>query len=259
MANHTTYILLDTIVNDYLAESEQSNHKYWKNWNLAFRCMDMLGLDFFYTIKTVKLQISANLTATLPPDYLNWTKCGILNDSGGIIPLTHNNNLTNFADLDPERLSKINDPESAWLEWGWGNTNTWCNYWNGWNYVNIYGVPSGEPFVGSFKIDTANGVILLNESFNREYLMLEYVSSPTPQLGNDYRVPVQFREAMIAWLWWKDGNAKSIKSHMELGNRRDWRHEFYNERRNAIARWKPIRLQEQYQTSQEMSRLAVKT
>lgn len=258
MAQHQAYILLDTIVNDYLAESEQSNHKYFKNWHLAFRCMEILGLDFFYRVQTVKLQINDNLTATLPPNYLNWVKVGILNDSGSIIPLYYNNNLTTFGDLLPNRLEVINDPQSAQLEWGWGE-NVWCNYWNGWAYTNIFGVPSGEPFVGSFKVDTDNGVILLNERFYRNYLMLEYVASPTPQLGNDYRVPVQFRETLIAWLWWKDGNAKSIRSHMELGNRRDWRHEFYNERRLGVARWKASRQEEQYQASQEQSRLAIKT
>jgi hypothetical protein len=76
--------------------------------------------------------------------------------------------------------------------------------------------------------------------------------------GGEYYLPVQFREALIAWMAWKDGNAKSIKSNMMLGDKRDKRDEFYNERRQAIARWKPIRLQEQMQTSLEMSRLAVK-
>ena len=73
------------------------------------------------------------------------------------------------------------------------------------------------------------------------------------------KIPVQFREALIAWMYWKDGNAKSIKSNMQIANKRDWRHEFYNERRNAIARWKPIRLQEQMQTRLETQRLAIKT
>jgi hypothetical protein len=118
-------------------------------------------------------------------------------------------------------------------------------------------VPSGQPFVGNFKVDTANGVILLNEHFRYDYVMLEYVSSPNE--NEDYHLPLQFREALIAWLAWKDSNAKNIKSHMMLGDKRDKRHEFYNERKNAIARWKPIRKQEIYQASQEMTRLAVKS
>jgi hypothetical protein len=118
-------------------------------------------------------------------------------------------------------------------------------------------VPSGAPFVGSFKVDTSNGVILLNEHFQYDYLMLEYVSSPTE--GVDYYLPMQFREALIAWLAWKDSNAKTVRSHMTLGDKRDKKSDFYNERRNAIARWKPIRKSEMTQASQEMTRLAIKS
>jgi hypothetical protein len=255
MSQHLPYVPLDTIVNDYLLDSEQSVNKYYKAWHLAFRGMEDLGLDFFYHVKAVKLPINANLTVTLPADYLQWTKVGVLNDIGEIIPLWYNDKLTTFADLWPNRTTVTQDNSQFGCgDWG---ANTWCNYWNGTAYVNIYGVPSGAPFVGSFKIDTVNGVILLNEHYNRDYLMLEYVSSPKE--GQEYYVPMQFREAVIAWIFWKDGNAKSVKSHMQLGTNRDRERQYYNERRKAMAKWKPIRIYDIYQSSQEMTRLAVKS
>lgn len=254
MAQHLSYITLDSVITDYLLESEQNNNKYFKIFHLAFRGFEMCGLDFFYKVQAFKLPINANLTVTLPAGYINWTKVGVLNDRGEIIPLYYNDKLTTYADLLPDRVEKTQDDTLGWDEWGSG---TWCNYWNGSNYTNIYGVPSGAPFVGNFKVDTDNGVILLNDRFGYDYLMLECVTSPTE--GQEYYLPIQFREALIAWIFWKDGNAKSVRSHMELGNKRDWRHEFYNERKNAIARWKPIRKQEIYQASQEQTRLAVKS
>lgn len=251
---HQPYITLDSIITDYLVETEQSNHKYFKLFHLAFRGMDNLGLDFFYQIKSLKLPINANMTVTLPNDYMNWTKVGVLNAQGEIIPLYYNDKLATYADLLPNRVEKVTDDTLGLSEWG---ANTWCNYWNGYSYTNIYGVPSGAPFVGGFKVDTANGVIILEERFRYDYLMIEYVSSPKE--GEDYYVPVQFREALIAWLGWKDSNAKTIRSHMTLGDKRDRKSDFYNERRNAIARWKPIRQSEIYQASQEQTRLAVKS
>jgi hypothetical protein len=245
---------LDSVITDYLNESEQSLHKYFKLWHIAFRGFEQLGLDFFYYVKSVKIPVNANLTVTLPADYLNWTKVGILNDSGEIIPLYYNDKLTTYADLLPNRIELTQDPQSAWLEW---NNNTWCNYWDGNNYINIYGVPSGEPFVGSFKVDTENGVILLDDRFNRDYIMLEYVSSPVE--GQDYYLPVQFREALVAWMAWRDSTSVPSRTHVSLGDKAAKRHEFYNERKNAIARWHPIRKQEMYQASQEQTRLAVKT
>lgn len=253
-AQNKSYITLDSCITDYLTESEQSNHKYFKLWNLAFRGLEILGLDFFYRVQAVKLPVNANFTVTLPADYLNWSKVGILNDRGEIIPLYYNDKLTTYADLLPDRVEKTDDEQSSWLQW---NNSTWVNYWNGFNYTNIYGVPSGEPFVGGFKVDTENGVIILEQNFNRDYLMLEYVSSPVE--GQEYYLPIQFREALIAWLAWKDSANIPARSHFNLGDKRDKRHEFYNERKNAIARWKPIRKSEIYQASQEQTRLAVKS
>ena len=258
MSQHLAYITLDSVVNQYLSESEQSIHKYYKVWQIAYRGLQQMGLDAFYKIQSVKLPINANLTVTLPPNYLKWTKVGVLNSRGEIIALNYNSNLSTFADLLPGRVEQTTDNTALWGEW---SDNVWSNWWNGNAYTNIYGVPSGQPIVGSFKVDEENGVILLNHTFTEhyDYVMLEYVASPQPKQGNDYYLPVQFEEALIAWITWKDGKAKTIRSHMQLGNNRDNKHDFFVERRNAIARWNPIRKQEMYQASQEQTRLAIKT
>ncbi len=86
--------------------------------------------------------------------------------------------------------------------------------------------------------------------------MLEYVSSPLE--GQEYYLPIQFREALIAWLAWKDSKAVAVRRG-QIGILRDLKSDFYNERRNAIARWKPVRIYDIYQASQELTRLAVKT
>ncbi len=59
-------------------------------------------------------------------------------------------------------------------------------------------MPSGAPFVGNFKVDNNAGIILLNETFSYDYVMLEYTASP--QEGQQYYIPIQFKEAMIAGL-----------------------------------------------------------
>lgn len=235
-------------------EAELSQAKYFKIWHLAFRGLEDLGLDFFYKIQAVKLPINSNMTVTLPANYLNWSKVGVLNSRGEIIPLYYNDKLTTYADLLPDRLEKTQDNTSLVGEW---NNNTWVNYWNGSAYANIYGVPSGQPFVGDFKIDTANGVILLNERFRYDYLMLEYVASPMQ--GQEYYLPVQFREALISWLRWKDAISIVSKTHVANAGIQMRRKDYYNDRRLAIAKWKPIRTSEMYQMSQEMSRMAIKS
>lgn len=255
MSQHLAYIKLDSVVTDYMNESEQGINKYAKIWHLAYRGLEMLGLDFFNRVQAVKLPINANYTVTLPADYMNWVKVGILNPRGEIIPLYYNDKLTTYADLLPDRVEKTDDLGNVWLS-GW-NSNTQNNWWGG-GYAQVMGVPSGEPFVGSFKVDTSNGVILLDQNFKWDYLMVEYVTSPQPTSAGDYSIPVQFREALIAWLWWKDKRAMNVKRG-QVGISFDLRRDFYNERNLAIARWKPTIDEEIYQTSQEMARSAIKT
>lgn len=254
MGQNLSFITIDSVIKDYLGEGEYDQHKYFKVWHIAFRGFEDLGIDFFYQVKAIKLPILDNMTVYLPEDYLNWTKVGVLNDRGEIIPLYYNDKLTTYADFSPDRIEKTTDDTLFdWNEWG---VNTWMNYWNGYNYVNVYGVPSGAPFVGNFKIDTATGLIILNQNYGYNYLMLEYVASP--KQGQEYYLPVQFREALLSWIWWKDSKAASVRRG-QIGIMRDLKSDYYRERRNAIAKYKPIRKQEAYQASQEQTRLAVKS
>lgn len=249
------WVSLDEAIYAYLDESEQGNHKYFKLWNLAYRALTELGLDFFFAVKSVKLPVNPNLTVTLPADYLNYSKVGILNAQGEIIPLMVNNNLTTAFDMQPTRLSQTQDPTvfNAYSPQG----IVWWNYWNGYGLSNLYGLPSGSPFVGSFKIDNANGLIVLDENFEYEYVMLEYIS--TPQQGQDYFFPVQFKEAIIAYLRWKDIISIPSSRRGTLGDKRDRRVEYYNERRVAIARYDPVRLNDLYEWNLRNMRLGIKS
>jgi len=254
MSAHQQNITLDSIITDYLEESEQSIHKYKKCFNAAFRCMDDLGLDFFYQIKSMRLPINANKTVNLPNDYLNYTKVGVLNNKGEVIPLYSNNNLTSYADLFPNRLAlTVDNPSLSNLD---ANPFAFNNFWSDGSIYTLYGLPSGAPFVGNFKIDSANSLIVLDHHFSYDYLILEYVASPVE--GQEYYVPIQFREAIISWLSWKDIKSLPTTRKGGLGDKGARRHDYYNDRRLAIARYKPFRPQEAHQLNMENTRLTVK-
>ena len=253
---HQPYITLDSVLLDYLMEAGKSNNDYMKAYHIAYRGFEQMGINYFYQVVDIKITVNANKTATLPANIINWITVGRLNGKGEIIPLWYNDKLTTFADLSPDRLTNTQDDSTIGANVNDGSSGNW-SYWNGWAYTNIYGTPSGQPFAGSFKIDLNNGIILLDENYREDYVMLRYVSSP--QEGQDCYIPVQFREALIAWLWWKDGKAKSIRTHMQLGAARDAKHEFYNEQRNAVAAFKQSKIYEKYQVNQEASREAIKT
>lgn len=247
-----SWISLDSIVYDYLTESEQGESKFFKCWNLAFRGMEELGIDFFYEIRSVILQISSTKTAKLPSDFANYSKIGCLNSFGQITPFTYNSNLTLFADANPERLSRIQS--DSYYNLYQPESSCYYNYWDGFSYGNMYGVPSGG-YKGTFRIDEANQVIIFENEFTYNNIVLEYVA--LPKEGEQYFVPSIFRQALISWLAWKDivnmpfkrGVATNIAYREKT---------FWNDRRLARARYKPFHLMEAYEWNLNTQRLTVK-
>jgi hypothetical protein len=255
MSQARNYITIDSVINDYIDESEQSVHKYAKLYNIAVRGMEKLGLDFFYKIRSVKIPIdTTNYTAQLPNDYISYTKIGVLNSVGEIIPLKFNNKMTYYADQQPDRLALTQDNTLA--TWYQSDLPLWFNYWDGYGFQNIYGLPSGSPFVGSFNIDDSNGVVLLNQYFYYSYLMIEYLSSGNPD--EPFRIPIQFREALLSFLAWRDIASMPSTRKGNLGDKRDRKQEFYNQRRIANAQFKPLYLMQAYEQNLDTQRMTVK-
>jgi hypothetical protein len=255
MADHQGWVSLDVCINRYLLESEQGIHKFFKIWHLSFDIMTNLGLDFFYQVQSFKLPINSNLTVNLPSNCLKWTKIGVLNSVGEIIPLKYNSKLTGYAQFSPDRLQKTQD--NTLFDLFQFNAPIWYNWWNGYTFQTLYGLPSGAPFVGSFKVDENTGVILLDENYAYNYLMVECIVSP--QEGQQYYIPIQFKEAMVAGLAWLDIRSIPSSRRGNLGDKRDRRHEFYNQRRLAWGQYKPLDLQQAYEWHLENMRMCVKS
>jgi hypothetical protein len=216
--------------------------------------MEEIGLDFFYQIKSVKLPVLSNLTVSLPDDYLNYSKVGVLNSVGEIIPMGYNSNLTTYADLQPNRLAQTQD--NTIIDIIQFNTPIWYNYWNNGAFSTLYGIPSGSPFIGNFKIDNHNGVLLLSENFGYDYVMLEYIA--TPKQGEEYYLPIQFKTALMWYIAYNDIAMLPNSRKGTLGDKEQRRRQYHNERRIANARYRPVDLESAYQWSQESQRLTVK-
>lgn len=253
-SQHQQWVSVDSCIYDYINEAELSQNKYFKLFHLSFRCMESLGMDFFYQIKSVKLPINANKTVTLPADFLNYNKLGVLNGAGELIPLKYNEKLTTFHDLQTTRVA---DTQSEnFVNYYSYSSPVFFNFWNGESYYNMYGVGGSGLYGGGFKIDIHNGVILLDSSFGYDGLVLEYTASP--QEGGEYFIPVQFRETMIAWLAWKDIANIPSSRRGNLGDKRDRRHEYFEARRHGMAQYRPFYLDQAYLQNMDSHRLVVK-
>lgn len=252
---HQGWITLDSIIYDYISEAELSQNKYFKLFHLSYRCMESLGLDFFYQVKSVKLPINANKTVTLPADFINYNKLGVLNGNGELVPLRYNENLTTLNDLRSTRVADVS--ATNFLNFYSYSSPVFFNFWNGDSYGNLYGIAGGYNYGGGFKVDAQNGVILLDVNYLWDNIVLEYTASPTE--GQDYHVPLAFRETIIAWLAWKDIANLKANSHYGLGQTRDRRHEYFEARRKGISQYRPFYLDQAYIESLGNSRLTVKS
>lgn len=250
------WIDLDSVINDYLSRSEQPNHKYKKIFDIAFGGMEQLGLDFFYKIKSVRLPVLGNKTFQIPGDCLKWTKVGYFDGMGGVVPFAYNGNQSSFAGLLSTRLDKnvslfdaggFYDPYSS----------VFYNYndGSGGTVVNIYGTPGGAPFAGSFSI--SDGFVLLDAGFSYSYVCFEYVANPGGS-GEQYYIPVQFREALIAWIGWQDIMFLPPSRRGGAGDKRERERNFYNQRRLGNAQYNPIRLDQEYIWNLANTRICVK-
>jgi hypothetical protein len=249
MSSHQQFIPLDSCITDYLVQSEQSNQKYFKLFHLAFRGMDELGIDFFYQVRTSKIPVESNKTVKIPSDFINYTKIGILTADGQIAPLSYNEKFTNYASLDPNRVSKVGGEGYS------AQSNVWYNYNDGQGFSNLYGLPGGTT-IGSFKMDAAAGVIILDLDFPYDYVMMEYVAAPKDD--QEYFIPRVFREAMIAWLDWKDAQPQT-KSHFAVADKRDKRHEFFEARRKGRDKYIPFQIGHEYDSIAQSQRLTIKS
>jgi hypothetical protein len=255
MANLAREITLDSIVTDALDRAELPPQKYSKLFHISFAAMDNLGIDYFYKVRTVKVPVSAQKIAKFPTDCINYIKIGVLNNRGEIIPLAQNPNMTTYAALSPNRTTDNTD-NGILPNLGNIGSQYWLNYYNNGYVGTQYGLPSGTPYRGSFKIDNANNLILLNDTFAYEYIVIEYVSSPKE--GEEYYVPIHFREAIIAFISWQMIQHLPTTRHGNLGEKRDRQSTYYNLKRLAIQSYKPVRLEEMYEAHLRNERQAPK-
>lgn len=230
------WITVDSIINDYISESEQSIHKYAKLAQIAYRGMDDLGIDFFYDVKTVKVAIDANGTARMPPN-INWIKVGVFTSQGTFIPLRQNLKLTSYGCLNPNRKT-VNNTNGNAFDLGYSVSSPCFYNYCGYGYLYGYGWSNAY----SFNVDEKNDVIYFDNWSDLTEVVVEIMCAPTE--GEEYYVPYVFREPLIEWIGWRDIKNLPMSRRGNLGDKRDRKHDYYNARRLAESRYRPFNLEQ---------------
>ncbi len=237
------YTALKTLVSFYLDEENKSMGDFDKCWIMAFRALADLGFDIAFEPQTFRLPVNGNMTVSLPPEYIKWTKIGILNSSGQVSVLKVNTSLTRYADTSPQRLTKLSPDISDSDVTQFMQSPFFYNYYFGGIYSPYFGIGNGLITYGDCQVDEKNKLIILQPNFGFSEVLVECIVSP--QSNGDYQIQTVCQEAVIAFISWK----------MKTGKEQD----YIYRKMEARRRLKPVSLQEIQQAIRENQKYALKS
>jgi hypothetical protein len=237
--NTARWVQLDEVVKEYISQAELNMAHYRRLWNIAFRGLEDMMFNIYQMPKTTKLTVLPNKTVKLPGDYVSYVKIGVLNSEGEVATLTKNPNMSMYA----QELSNRTDVNTdAPVDPTNIRDFVYLNYDNNGSLFNLYGLGGFLMSAGNFNIDEETGIIILDNGFEYEYVILEYLSSPRED--EEYKVPILIKEALISWIAWKDYEYKPMGRRFQEMSKEQRRVNYVREKKKAKLRINPVRLWE---------------
>lgn len=233
MAKDTAqWVGLAEVIYQYIDQAKLTSAEFRRLWTIGVRGVEEIGLDVHSTPKTAKLLVNANKTVNLPSDYIGLSKVGVFNANGEVATLRKNPNLTAYKIDQSDRTSSNTDGVA-------GNSFrlqdlAYVNYYDGARYVNIFGAGALLNSAGEYDVSEDEGILYLNNEFGYSYVVMEYFSSPGDDI--DYKIPFQVKEAVLAYVAWKDIEMLPNGRRVTMGDKQLRRKEFYNQKRLANLR-----------------------
>jgi hypothetical protein len=222
--------------------------------NIALRGIREIGFDIGKKIRSIKLDVESNNTITLPDDYVDVSKLGIIGEDGIIRALNYNGNL-NYSqkyevDSSGAATNETNDSEDNPLnieaniikdrqDDKTSTSSSDVDNFNAFifeNYIfqggtgRLYGVGGGSS-PGEFRINLDQNRIEIASNSNFTQLVMEYVADEAR--ATDPEVHVYAEEALRCYVYYKLCERKASVPANEKARART---EYYNERRKANAR-----------------------
>lgn len=231
---------------EYLNSRDEGDDRFRRLYRIAtLEGMRKFNMDVTGTFRTQLLHINANGTVPFPPDYLDYSMIGVVNECGEGIPLKHNEDIIPIkqsfltsqnglvgAPTVPGFIEQLNVP---------GFPLFWLNYqWDG-DYVHLYGLPGGPPTLGEFSVDDNARCFLINPGFCWDSILVEYLTNGFDCDCNQYMIHTFAADAFMAWLRWKDN---IDKKGVSFGEKEGLRLAFAREKKMAKLRLNPVRISE---------------
>jgi hypothetical protein len=216
------YTSLDEIIKSLLVQLELAGeHSYLRFFELARIGLKELSFDTARHIKTSLLTVnSATNSASLPEDYIGYTKIGVYNSDGTISYLAKLDTLYKGA-ITPSgatNTSTDTDPP-VWID-GAGKQ---------------YGKGGGQNSHGYYRLNEIAGTIELSSSVSASQLVVEYITDGLDNVDGSSNVQIHsfLAEALKTYIYWAH---IKYKRDFTATDKEIAKKDFYNQKRLARAR-----------------------
>jgi hypothetical protein len=256
------YIPLSDVINDFIIGMDGNDYAAHAGdaviRNYALRGLREMGFDMLKVIRSLKIDVSNN-TATLPDDFVDWIKVGVVGDDQLIYVLGENTNINisqKYATVNDKTydsdgdglLDRTDSKGSTSGKSGQDNlsdgfdSSLFRNYVYNGDVGRLYGIGGGR-YEGEFRINLDQNRIELKSNEDVSQIVVEYVAdearSANPQ------VHVYAEEALNSYIYYR---LVERKAAVPANEKQRARAEYYNERRKANARMKSFGKEEALKT-----------
>ena len=248
------FVTLRQVVDDFIITMDSddfiSNVNDAAIRNIALRGIREFGFDVSSRVRSLKRTVASNNTVTLPDDYVDLVKLGVVGEDGVVHILSQNKNInysqkmespavtTDSADgplnIGANLIGDREDDKSATS--GTDSTDNDFDYYVFQNYLyqgglgRLYGVGGGH-LRGEYRVNLDQNRIEIDTESSVSEVVLEYVADEAR--STNPVIHVYAEEALRCFMYYKLCERKST---VPANEKMRARAEYYNERRKAKAR-----------------------
>ena len=254
LSDGQNFVTLRQVVDDFIITMDSddfiSNVNDAAIRNIALRGIREFGFDVSSRVRSLKRTVASNNTVTLPDDYVDLVKLGVVGEDGVVHILSQNKNInysqkmespavtTDSADgplnIEANIIGDREDDKSATS--GTDSTDNDFDYYVFQNYLyqgglgRLYGVGGGH-LRGEYRVNLDQNRIEIDTESSVSEVVLEYVADEAR--STNPVIHVYAEEALRCFMYYKLCERKST---VPANEKMRARAEYYNERRKAKAR-----------------------
>lgn len=248
------YVTLRDVIDDFIITMDSDDYISNVNdaaiRNIALRGIREFGFDVSSRVRSLKRSVASNNTITLPDDYVDMVKLGVVGDDGVVHVLGQNKNINYSQKIDSPSSTadstagplnieanviedRVDDKGST--TGADSNTNSYDvyvfeNYLYQGGLGRLYGIGGGH-LRGEYRINLDQNRIEIDTESSVTEVVLEYVADEAR--STNPVIHVYAEEALRSYMYYKLCERKST---VPANEKMRARAEYYNERRKAKAR-----------------------